>query len=122
MNITSRDDIQPLTPQTFHILLALAERPLHGYDIARQCRIDSEGAVQMGTGSLYTTLKRLVMWHLIALADKPAAGPSSQRKRYQLTNIGWVVLKTEIDRYRRTTNLAETRLGKQPRPNGPSWS
>jgi hypothetical protein len=49
-----------LTPAVFHILRALFGKERHGYDIMRQVKADSQGAVKMGAGTLYGSLDRLI--------------------------------------------------------------
>ena len=38
----------PLTSAVFYILVALSTKERHGYDIMKQVKTDSEGAVSMG--------------------------------------------------------------------------
>ena len=49
----------PLTPQQFHILLALTDGHLHGYAIIRDVADRTGGTLRLGTGTLYTALARL---------------------------------------------------------------
>jgi DNA-binding PadR family transcriptional regulator len=49
----------PLSPQQFHILLALTDGHLHGYGIIRDIADRTGGALRIGTGTLYTALARL---------------------------------------------------------------
>ena len=44
--------VVPLTPAVFHILLALFGKERHGYDVMFQVKVDSQGAVKMGPGTL----------------------------------------------------------------------
>ena len=44
------DDFLPLSPQVFHILLALAGNDLHGYAIIQEIASQSDG--EMGNGSV----------------------------------------------------------------------
>jgi DNA-binding PadR family transcriptional regulator len=48
---------EPLTPAVFHILLALADGPLHGYAIMQAVELSS--GLAMGPGTVYGTLERL---------------------------------------------------------------
>ena len=50
----------PLTPAVFHILLALFGQERHGYDIMQRVKLDSQGAVKMGPGTLYGSLDRMI--------------------------------------------------------------
>ena len=50
---------RPLTPAQFHVLLALAEGPRHGYAIMRAAQETAGPGVPMGPGTVYGTLERL---------------------------------------------------------------
>ena len=50
----------PLTPAMFHILLALADKDRHGYEIMREVDERSEGKVRLGPGTLYGSIKRML--------------------------------------------------------------
>jgi DNA-binding PadR family transcriptional regulator len=89
----------PLSPQQFHILLALLDGQRHGYGIIRDVEARTGGAVRLGTGTLYTALARL---ETLALVDEPARRPAhdddERRKYYRLTPLGRAVLHAETDR------------------------
>jgi len=50
------DELLPLTPAVFHILVALSEGERHGYAIMRQVAEDTDGSLQLGPGTLYGCL------------------------------------------------------------------
>ena len=50
---------QTLNAPVFHILLALSEGPLHGLGIADRVEAATEGAVDLGPGTLYRSLKEM---------------------------------------------------------------
>ena len=90
----------PLSPQQFHILLALVDGQRHGYGIIRDVEARTDGAVRLGTGTLYTALARL---EALALVDEPARRPAApdddeRRKYYRLTPLGRAVLQAETER------------------------
>lgn len=62
MNLTPAEEVIPLTPQAFYILLALAEKPMYGYGIIQQCEADSRANIDFDTGGMYRALKRLANW------------------------------------------------------------
>ena len=77
------------------LILALVEdRPLHGYDIARQIEARSDGALKFTLASLYATLYRLEDrgWIRGRWVEKPG-----QRRRcyYKLTDAGRRVLASQ---------------------------
>jgi DNA-binding PadR family transcriptional regulator len=49
----------PLTPAVFHILLALADGPLHGYAIMQAVEASSGPGGRMGPGTIYGSLQRM---------------------------------------------------------------
>ncbi len=48
-----------MSDPVLHILLALSDRPRHGYAIVQEIEKRTGGEVVLGTGTLYTALKRL---------------------------------------------------------------
>ena len=49
----------PLTPAVFHILLALADGPLHGYGIMQAVETSASSEPSMGPGTIYGSLQRM---------------------------------------------------------------
>jgi DNA-binding PadR family transcriptional regulator len=49
----------PLTPAVFHILLALADGPLHGYAIMQAVEASAGSGLRMGPGTIYGSLQRM---------------------------------------------------------------
>lgn len=97
------EDLLPLTPATFHIMLALSAEALHGYAIMSEVERLSEGVVTMGPGTLYGTIKRLVADGMVEESDdRPDAEVDDERRRYyELTDLGQRVLAAEVARLRR---------------------
>lgn len=71
----------------FHILLALADGPQHGYAIGKDVEERSGGRLDPTTGALYQALRRLAEEGLVAPAKGPA-GTDARRKYFQLTAAG----------------------------------
>ncbi|HKB12596.1 MAG TPA: helix-turn-helix transcriptional regulator [Vicinamibacterales bacterium] len=90
----------PLSPQQFHILLALSDGRRHGYGIIRDVEERTAGALRLGTGTLYTALGRLEDLELVGESARRAAAPDDdeRRKYYRLTPLGRAVLQAETDR------------------------
>jgi DNA-binding PadR family transcriptional regulator len=90
----------PLTPQQFHILLALTGAHRHGYGIIQDVAERTEGALRLGTGTLYTALARLEALALVGESDRraPAHEDDDRRRYYRLTPLGRAVLKAETER------------------------
>ena len=56
---------QPLSQAAVHILIAIGTDERHGYAIMSDIATITGGAVRMGPGTLYTTIKRLLAEGLI---------------------------------------------------------
>ena len=102
---------QPLTPAAFHILLALAAGERHGYALMADIADLSDGALRIGPGTLYGSIKRLGAEGLIAETDaRPDPRLDDQRRRYyRLTATGREVLSAEATRLARLTAIAAQR-------------
>lgn len=96
----SPDDFLPLTPAMFHILLALADRERHGYDIMREVDERTEGKVRLGPGTLYGSIKRMLGDGLVEeLDERPDPELDDERRRYyRLTDLGYRVAVAEAER------------------------
>jgi DNA-binding PadR family transcriptional regulator len=80
---------QPLTPLSFHILLALTDQARHGYGIIKEMTDRTGGGVNPSTGSLYLALQRMEQEGLIEDApDGPAPGEDARRRYYRITRRG----------------------------------
>lgn len=99
----------PLTPAVFHILLVLADEDRHGYDIMRAIANATDGKIQMGPGTLYGTIKRLLQAGLIVETDErpDPALDDSRRRYYRLTEIGQQVLAAEVERLTSLVQIAQ---------------
>jgi DNA-binding PadR family transcriptional regulator len=90
----------PLTPAVFHILLALADGEKHGYAIMQEIEDVTDGRVQMGPGTLYGSIKRMLAAGLIEESDdRPDPALDDERRRYyRQTGLGRRVLRQEAER------------------------
>jgi DNA-binding PadR family transcriptional regulator len=102
----------PLTAAVLHILLALSEGERHGYGIMKQVEAESNGAVTMGPGTLYGSLKRMMEAGLICESDKRVDPEMDDERRiyYELTGAGRTALAEELKRYRGVVAVAEGRV------------
>ena len=94
------DALLPLTPAVFHILLALADGERHGYAIMRQVALDTNGALQLGPGTLYGCLKRMLSAQLVEESDeRPDPDLDDERRRYyRITDFGARTVRAEAER------------------------
>ncbi len=107
-NTSIPNDILPLTPATFNILLALADGEKHGYAIMLEVEACTNGEVSMGPGTLYGSIKRMLAAGLIEESDqRPDPALDDERRRYyRLTGVGQRVLKAEAERLSRQIAVA----------------
>ena len=107
------DELLPLTPTAFHVLVALANGPRHGYGVAREVEELTEGRIVMGPGTLYGTLRRMLGSGLIDEAENPGEeGLHAERRRYyEMTPLGGAALHSESTRLLRAAVVAQERLG-----------
>jgi DNA-binding PadR family transcriptional regulator len=102
----------PLTPRTFHILLALVERPRNGYQIMGAVEENSRGRrgrASLGPGTLYESLHRLTGRGLIQeVTGAAGADPDGRGQRfYRLTPLGTRVVRAEAERLAGDVRLAQ---------------
>lgn len=82
----------PMTETTYYTLLSLKE-PRHGYAIMQFVSELTNQRIQMGTGTLYTMLARLLEDRLIEIVVQDIG-----KKIYQITDIGTQLITIEIKR------------------------
>jgi len=101
----------PLNPPVFHILLALAEGESHGYAIMQEVRERSGGSINLGPGTLYYSIKRMVANGLIEeTEERPAAESDDERRRYyRVTDFGRAVAEAESQRLAELVELARAK-------------
>ncbi len=90
----------PLTPAVLHILLALSDQDRHGLGVMSEVEARTGGAVRLGPGTLYGTIKRMVVSELIVeTEERPDANDDDTRRRYYtITDLGRRVLHLEAER------------------------
>jgi DNA-binding PadR family transcriptional regulator len=99
---------QPLTPAVFHILMALADGEKHGYSIMKEVEEQTGGKIKMGPGTLYGSIKRMLIAGLIVETDeRPDPALDDQRRRYyRLSGLGQEALGTECRRLEQAVKIA----------------
>lgn len=90
----------PLSPVVLHTLLALVDRPRHGYSIAQAVEERTGGRLRMGPGTLYGALSRLrdAGWIRECEPAEPDAAHADRRRTYELTEDGRQLLEAEAVR------------------------
>src|SRR5580658_5008539 len=101
----------PLTPPVFHILLALAEEERHGYGIMQDVAWQTNDALQLGPGTLYGCLKRMLAAGLVEESDeRPDPAMDDERRRYyRMTGLGQTVVRAEAQRLSDAVSAAKAR-------------
>lgn len=97
----------------YHVLLALAGGPLHGYAVKQRVEHESDGSLTPQPGSLYRVIARLTSSGLIAETEPRGpvpAHPGLSRRYYTLTTPGRRALAAETRRLKGAAALAEKRL------------
>jgi DNA-binding PadR family transcriptional regulator len=107
----------PLTDAMFHILLALLGEPRHGYGILLEIEERSEGRLRLGTGTLYTSIRRLRDKGLVEEQPRgrSRAGEDERRIYYRLTPLGERATAAEA---RRLESLVAQARAKGALPRG----
>lgn len=107
------DRVLPLSPTAFHVLVAMANGPRHGYSIAQEVEELTNGRIVMGPGTLYGSLQRMVAAGLIEEAENPGEEGlhAGRRRYYRMTRLGGAALRSESERLLRAVNVARERLG-----------
>ncbi len=105
----AKDDNTPLTPAVFHILLALADGPLHGYGIMQS--VKETANLEMGPGTIYGSIQRMEDAGLVSeTATTELDGNGDGRRRYyDLTPSGRSSLQTESGRVARLAELVRSK-------------
>src|SRR5690348_18435838 len=93
-------ELLPLTPSVFHILLALADEERHGYGIMQDVARQTSDALQLGPGTLYGCLKRMLAAGLVEESDeRPDVELDDERRRYyRMTPLGRSTVRAEASR------------------------
>jgi DNA-binding PadR family transcriptional regulator len=111
-------DLLPLTAALFHVLVSLADDDRHGYAIVKAVAARTDGAVALGTGTLYAIVKRALAEGLVAESSRrPARADDPRRRYYRLTPFGRRVVAAETTRLERMVAAARaTRAIGKARP------
>ncbi|MDQ3920424.1 MAG: PadR family transcriptional regulator [Acidobacteriota bacterium] len=105
------EELLPLTPAVFHILLALADGERHGYGVIKEVDARTEGRVRLGPGTLYGSIKRMLAEGMIEESgERPDPELDDERRRYyRLTKFGRRVAVAEAERLSRLVASARAK-------------
>jgi DNA-binding PadR family transcriptional regulator len=105
------DELLPLTPGMFHVLIALADGEKHGYAIIKEVARRTEGAIRLSAGTLYTLIRRFVQDGVIAESfERPDPALDDERRRYyRLTPFGRDLARAEAERMQAALQMARAK-------------
>ena len=96
--MTNAAGTKPLTSSVFYILLALTDADRHGLGIGDEIRARTGGVADLGPGTLYTTLARMLKRGLVQTSEAPDAADDPRRRYYRITPLGRRELQRESAR------------------------
>jgi len=104
-------DLLPLTAPVFHILVALSDEERHGYGIMQDVARQTDDALQLGPGTLYGCLKRMLAAGMVEESDeRPDPALDDERRRYyRMTAFGRRVARAEAQRLANAVTAAKAR-------------
>ena len=103
------DALLPLPPATFHLLVALADEPRHGYGIMKDVEERTGGELRLSAGTLYRSIQRMLEQGLVA-EHRPAHRVVDERRRYyRITPFGTAVARAELRRLSQLVRLGRAR-------------
>lgn len=108
------DQFIPLSSAALHILLALASEDRHGYGIMREVARQSDNRYQLGPGTLYDNLQKLLDQGVVEESSPSSSIDDPRRRYYRLTRFGRRLLATEITRLEGVVREAKLHLKVRP--------
>ena len=99
-------EMLPLSPAAFFVLFALADGEKHGYLIMQEVKVLSDGKLQMGPATLYTTIQKLADQSFIEEVKNES---HDRRRNYRLTRAGKGLLNAEFSRQNEVLLLAKAK-------------
>lgn len=105
-------DLLPLSPQVFHILIALWQGEQHGYAIMQEVAARSGDKIRLSPGTLYGSIKRMLEQGVIeelSGRERPRGADDDERRRYyRLTPFGRKVARAEAARMAESLEQAKS--------------
>ena len=101
-----RGSTKPLAGTHFYVLLALADAPRYGLEIAEEVAARTGGEVRLGPGTLYSAIQKMLDSGLIE-EWTPAEGSADPRRRYyRITRRGRSLVGSEAARLEQLVDAA----------------
>lgn len=104
MSSNNINDLLPLSPRAFYVLLSLAREDAHGYAIAKSVANLTDGAIHLTAGTLYPIIRQMLVdgW----ITELPEDGIDARRRRYRLSARGRRIARAEAQRLDELVRLA----------------
>ena len=109
----SEPGANPVPPAEVRVLLALLDGAQHGHGIKLDIRNRTDGRVDMGPGTLYGAIKRLVRRGWLVEVPAPLDEDDDRKRYYDLTPAGRGAVGDESARLEELLAIARA---KSPRP------
>jgi len=95
-----KQKFSPLPAAAFHILMALVDDDLHGYEIMRRVEEQTAGRTRLGPGTLYSSIQALLEAGFIVEVSQPGAADTNDERRryYRVTAAGRRAGREEAER------------------------
>jgi len=106
MSNAAAQELIPLSPPVFHVLLALGDSAMHGYAMMQSFEAKTDGTEALLPGTLYATIARMVDARLIEEAATPDDASDRRRRYYRVTDFGRDVVEAESERLSRLLRIA----------------
>ena len=98
MDASIPDDLLPLTPAVFHILVVLAGGDAHGYGIMGEVERITDGKLRLGPGTLYRSVYKMMLDGFIEEVRQEPRPVDERRLTYRITRQGLRVARAEARR------------------------
>ncbi len=89
----------------FFMLCVLHQRPLHGYDVAKEVKIKTNGCCKPAEGTIYPVLKQFEMGGYVTCASEIVSG--RERKVYSITEKGREAFQVALKEWTNMTRCLE---------------
>jgi DNA-binding PadR family transcriptional regulator len=97
---------KPMKSADFHVLLVLSTEDRHGLGVAKAVDEATEGAVRLGPGTLYRSLKELTASGWVKPTASPRGDEDPRRRFYRITREGRALVRAEASRLARLVDVA----------------
>lgn len=106
----TRPTTHPIAGTTFYVLLALADKPRYGLEIAEEVEARTSGEVRLGPGTLYGAIQKMLGSGLLEDWTPPDAAQDDPRRRYyRITRKGRDAVASEASRLEQLVEAARAK-------------